>query len=171
MPSLLIIEDGSGVSGANSYASAAQARSFASLRGITLSATDSVVEILLIKGSDYLQAQEGRFKGKRVAASQALAWPRSNVYLFDSCVPLVISPQVLPQQLLDAQCQLAIEALTNDLQATGTGQETLSKQVETLSIKYSRVGIGTIQAQFNKVEAILEPLVANAGAVTQILRV
>ena len=48
----LVIEDGSRVAGANSYVTLAEARAFASARGVTLSAVDATLEPFVIKAFD-----------------------------------------------------------------------------------------------------------------------
>ena len=53
----LIVEDGSGLSGANSYASTAQADTYASDRGLTAWTGDTATkEAALIRATDYLEA-------------------------------------------------------------------------------------------------------------------
>ena len=84
----LTIEDGSGVADANSFVTVAEATAYAAARGLSLPATDAEKEQLLVKAADYLLSVEDRFKGERVAADQALSWPRSNVYLYGSLEPL-----------------------------------------------------------------------------------
>lgn len=59
----LVIEDGSIVTGANSYISVEEARTYASCRGVSLSEDDSVVEVQLIKANDYLQSLRCSYKG------------------------------------------------------------------------------------------------------------
>ena len=77
----LIVEDGSIVENANSYVSVDDARTFASLRGVTLPASDAEVEVLLIKATDFIEAQRLRFQGSKVNQDQALQWPRTGVYV------------------------------------------------------------------------------------------
>ena len=85
----LVIEDGTGISNATSYVTAAEARTYALARGVTLSATDSVVEIQLLKAMDYLQSLTQCYMGCKKwpptmgthEHEQALAWPRENVII------------------------------------------------------------------------------------------
>lgn len=158
----LIIEDGTGVANADSYASIAEARAYASARGITLSAVDADVEILLRRGADFIDSLEPQFKGDRVESDQALAWPRENVIVFADTEPLPSTE--IPALLLKAQCQLAVDAVSVDLQPTGTGRETIREKVEgAVEVEYAERGSGTLSPEPNKALAILGPLLQNEG--------
>lgn len=100
---MIIVEDGSGVVGANSYADITTARAFASNRGVQLSTVDSDVETLLTKAMDYLEALRAEYKGKKVLA--ATQWPRTGVYIDG----VLQSEKSIPIELVNAQCQLVLE--------------------------------------------------------------
>jgi hypothetical protein len=72
----IVVEDGTVVANANSYLSVADVPLFTLERGVTLSATDSVVEVQLVKAKDYINSREHHFVGARKSAAQTLAWPR-----------------------------------------------------------------------------------------------
>lgn len=165
----LTIEDGSGVVGANSYASVAEAQAFASARGVTLSATDSVVEALLIKASDYLESLEGRYKGDRTDPEQALAWPRSGVYLFES--ETEFSDAAIPALLLKAQCQLAVDAVSVALLPTSSGKEVIRKKVDVLETEYAPTGKAVDLPVLTAALAILEPLFKSGSSGLRTLRI
>lgn len=150
----LIIEDGTEVADANSYISVTDARTWAGARGITLSADDTVVEVLLIKAMDMLNTYRTRFKGTKSTETQALQWPRYLVYIDE----VLLADDVIPQELIDAQVQYAIEAQSNDLQSTGTGQETIREKVGPIETEFAPRGSSTLQAKFHKAEAFLAPL-------------
>lgn len=126
----LIIEDGSIVPNANSYASVANLDDYAALRGITLPNTDAAKEVLLIKAMDYIEAQESRFKGYRRTQEQSLSWPRTHVVLYYTERYALVNgyenirqgnywpDNKIPQTLVKAQCQLAVDVMTVDLQPT-----------------------------------------------------
>lgn len=104
MPILLIIEDGSGVANANSYATLAQTRQFATDRGISLPSVDDEIAAMLIKAVDYLESVECKYQGARTSIGQSLAWPRKNVTLNGVAFPA----NVIPKNLVNAQIQCAI---------------------------------------------------------------
>lgn len=68
----IVVEDGSGVTNANSYVSVADARIYASNRGVELPLDDDELAAMLIRSTDYLEAQACRFQGKPTSTTQAL---------------------------------------------------------------------------------------------------
>jgi len=158
----LVIEDGTPVPGANSYATVAQARDYASARGVTLSADDPTVEALLIEACDYLESLESRFKGSRTSPdSQDLAWPRTGVYLYGSKTMFAIDD--IPALLIKAQCQLAMDAVDIDLLPTGSGKEVVKEKVDVIEVEYSK-GQGSVALpELNAAMAILGPLLNGGG--------
>lgn len=157
----LTIETGAGIAGANSYATVAQAQAYAAARALTLPAGTPAVEALLIKAADFLESLEDQFKGSRVESDQALAWPRTDVYLFDSTD--MFGEDEIPVQLINAQCQLAFDGVANTLQPTGSGREVIRTKVDVIETEYAKRGSGTIQPDFNKAMAILAPLLDNSS--------
>src|SRR5687768_9190680 len=77
----LIVEDGTGLSTAESYISVANADSYHSVRGnTTWTGVDSLKEAALRRATTYIDGRYGaRFTGtRRLARDQALMWPRSD---------------------------------------------------------------------------------------------
>lgn len=107
--------------GANSYASEEDLLSFAELRGIEL---PEKLSPLLIKAMDYLEGLE--WVGSRVKPRQSLSWPRLNVVLDGHDLP----PGELPQQVITAQCMLAVEAIDGDLLASTREAAVKTERVE-----------------------------------------
>lgn len=152
----IIIEDGTQVANANSFVSVANARIYAVNRGVALPSSNDDLGIMLIKATDYLQAQANRFKGERVSADQALEWPRKCVYLYDALVP----SNVIPKSLISAQIELAMvinAGLT--LQPNFVpGDYVVKEKVGPIETQYSdplRVGI---ESKFTAVDALLSLL-------------
>lgn len=77
----LTVEDGTGVSGADSYISLTDARAYAVTRGIALAALDADAEVQLRRGFDYIETFGDRLKGEPVDAAQETTWPRVYVYV------------------------------------------------------------------------------------------
>jgi len=72
----LIIEDGTIVAGADSYATLAVLRAYALKRGVTLSAVDADLEVLAIKAMDYIGSFEDKFQSARTdPVNQLLSFP------------------------------------------------------------------------------------------------
>lgn len=98
----IVVEDGSIVTGANSYVSAADLAAYAAARGVTLTGTDSV---LLLKAMDYLESFDARFKGKRITRDQPLSWPRDGAVIEG----WEWGSTEIPRQVINAQLTLCIE--------------------------------------------------------------
>ncbi len=105
----LVLEDGTGLANANSYASEATLGTYADDRGLTLASGDA--EAALIRASQWLDSTyRSRFQGYRVRErAQALEWPRFSVY--DASGFLVDSDSV-PVEIVSATCEAAIRELT-----------------------------------------------------------
>lgn len=160
----LIIEDGTIIEGANSYATVAQARAYATARGLSLPTADGAVESALVLACDKLQSY--RYKGSQVSpATQPLVWPRSEVYFDGEDTPL--DAATIPACLISAQCQFAFEASGGtDLQPTGTGQEVILEKVDVIETHYQPRQSGTVQPEFNKAESILAPILQNGSGLS-----
>lgn len=156
----LIVEDGTGVAGAEAYATVAAYKAHCDGRGITYG-TDSVIEQCLRKGCDYITAVWGQsFKGVRVDGSQALDFPRYHVpkigvndgdYL----------PTEIPPQLPKANIELAIRAATTTLLEDMT-QAVKRERIEgAIDITYQD---GTSSYKnYPLVDAIVAPLLVGGG--------
>ena len=156
----LTIETGSGVAGANSFATVAEARAFASARGLSLPAPDASVEAALVLACDKVETY--RFKGSKVDPAQALQWPRADVYVEDGTEPL--ASNAIPAKIKSAQIQFAIEsAAGTDLQPTGTGQEVVREKVDVIETEFAPRGSGSVTPQFQKAEAYLAPFLYAGG--------
>jgi hypothetical protein len=75
----MTVEDGTGLSTANSYASVAEADAYHALRGHTAwTGTDPEKEAALIRATAYIDGEySSRWPGVRYTGEQALDWPRN----------------------------------------------------------------------------------------------
>lgn len=152
----LVQEDGSNVAGANTYALVVDLDGYATLRGIELPAGAADKEVLLIKAMDYVEAQEKRFKGMRKYVSQELAWPRYGVWVNGFLLP----SDKIPKQLIAAQCQLAVDVMTLDLQPNAA--------VDSRSVRKEKVG--PIETEYSDVNGWLYgPILAKAESLLDVL--
>jgi hypothetical protein len=152
----IVVEDGSGVANANSYVNVANARQYAENRGVELPADDNEVAAMLIQATDYLEAQECRYQGKRTSSTQALAWPRTGVVLHCDEVP----PNVIPQSLISAQVQLAMAINAGfDLQPNVSPQDYVTREkVGPIETEYADPLAVGIMPTFTAANALLAPL-------------
>lgn len=172
----LTIEDGTGVVGATSYVTLAEAKSYASARGLVFlgpdgvaTATDPQLEVLLVKAVDYLESRRARYKGAKVGGSGYLQWPRINAdgtaVVIDGTA-LAVPPAVgsIPVELKAAQCQLAFEIATVDPLPTTTGPAIRQETLDVISTTYAvSDNAGQVLPVLPKVEALLKPLYKNAS--------
>lgn len=154
----LTVEDGTLVSGANSFVSLANADAYFLDRhdDAWAAATDDAKERALILASDYMtQAWRLKWRGSLVNATQALAWPRSGVPVpdffdpFEKQVNIPVSFQdtywlgsdVVPNEIKEAQYLLARAqmddsgAVTNTLQGS-LGRMTKREKAGSLEVEY-----------------------------------
>ena len=108
---MIIVEDGTGLSTAESYITVAYADTYHSDRGETSwSGTDAAKEAALRRALAYLDGRYGpRFNGlRRLGREQALMWPR--VGASDS-EGWIIDSDVIPEELKRAQAEAALREL------------------------------------------------------------
>lgn len=144
-----VLEDGTGIAGANSYVSAAFADAYFADRGIVgWAGTDPVKEAALIRGTDYAEAlYKGRWIGDEpVEPDQGLSWPR----LFEGEV--LVAPDFragVPLGLQKAVCEYAVRALSGPLMpdplidATGFSVVTTKKKVGPIEKEFRAQGMSS----------------------------
>lgn len=129
----LIIEDGSGVPGAQSYVTAVEAKAYAAERQRDFPAVDAAVEALLLTAVDYLESLRARYQGAKTHPDQALQWPRSGVVIDGHPV----APDAIPEDLKHAQMQLALAGAAGvDLLPAGDGRVVQSEQIDVIRRSY-----------------------------------
>lgn len=155
----IVVEDGSLVSGANSYVTTAEITQFAENTGQStgLPTAESELAVLAYKAMQKIEAYRGRFKGIKRDDDQALQWPRYNVYIDQ----YIFDSDEIPQILKDAQCQFAIDANSNDLTPNTKGNRITEKKVGPINVKYASNVSSNVQPNFNKAMNLLQPLLNN----------
>lgn len=158
----LIIEDGSNVSGANSYCTLTEIREYALQRGVTLTLNDSKLEVYSFKAMDYLEGKGDEYKGLRSNSDQSLSWPRMDVVIEGVDFPV----DDIPQAVKNAQCRLCMDVSAGiDLLPTIEGGKFIVKEtIGALSTEYSQI-VGTKSLPtLNAVRSILKPVLKNGGS-------
>ena len=157
----LIIEDGTIVASANSYAAHSDLATYATLRGTTLTAVQADREALLIKAMDALQ--DRRWKGERVSIDQELAWPRTGVFRDGQLLPY----DEIPRELFYGQMALALAAIDIELMpvqpAQGKGPITEETVHGAVTVRYANAGKVLSVAAVADAEALLKVLERNSG--------
>jgi hypothetical protein len=174
----LTVEDGTIKAGAESYISASDATTFHSNRGNTAwTGTDAVKEAALRRAATYLDGHyRRRWKGQKVKpTTQAMEWPRVGVKLvdgdilyydvtpsfYDSELMGFLAIDAIPQRLKDAQCELALRALSGDLAADGESN-IIREKVDVLETEYSP-NAGKGAATYPVVDQLLSDLLKPLG--------
>ena len=184
MASSLVLEDGTGLPNASTYETAANVRLYATARGVQLAAEDApgdaLVDQMITKGMDYLEAMRDKFQGWRMYPDvQALQWPRDGVLAEDRGYDCGVrngyenlvagytyrNPAIIPKELKQALCALTLQVKKGvDLQPTQvSGQFVTFKKIGPIERHFSEaVGIYTLP-QMPLVEATLAPLLKYGG--------
>jgi len=105
----LVIESGSGVPGAESFATADELVTYAANFGKTIPAEPIQLEALLRRAA--LQMDAMPWKGSAASRDQSLSWPRANVKRNGWVLP----PDQIPPQIKAGQMALAAEIHADDL--------------------------------------------------------
>lgn len=157
----LIIETGAGVANADSYVEIAAADAYHLARGNTAwaSASNGNKEIALRNAGIYLDNQY-TFEGMKTAQENSMAWPRYGVIDRDG---YEISSDVIPTAVKNAQCELALRALSGALISdVAANSRVKSQTVDVISIVYE-----TWQSQQNSysiVDMLLRGLTVGSGS-------
>ena len=131
---MLIIEDGTGVAGADSYATAAELATRAAAYGWTVPADESAREVLLRRAAEAMNALS--WKGVRAGYGQALAWPRSDVVVDGEYLP----SDLIPAPIKYGQMALAAEIHADDIDPPETRRgAVLREKVDVLEVQYAEV--------------------------------
>ena len=104
----IIVEDGSGVAGANSYVSVADFAEWLDVMGYDV-LPDDKQEPYLLRAAQAMEVMH--WIGKRASDTQALAWPRTDVVMRSG--EILPSDQV-PAHIVTGQQQLAREMYAQD---------------------------------------------------------
>lgn len=126
----LIIEDGSIVSGANSFVTVDEVKDYADLRAMTIPLTTSKIEAAAILSMDYMKSKQ--YVGQAVSDIQPLPFPRLYLENYLSTV--------IPQDVKNAQIELIIASFTNTLIATDNTPNIKREKVGELETEYAGFG-------------------------------
>jgi hypothetical protein len=132
----LIIETGAGIANSNSYATDAELKAYADLRGLTVPSTQPEREALLVLAMDYIEGKRNQFKGVKTEYDQSLQWPRHSVYIDN----YLVDSDSIPVELKNAQIEAAILGNTTTLMQSGSIQNVSSESVGELSVSYFNGG-------------------------------
>jgi hypothetical protein len=134
----IIVEDGSGVTDANSYTSLADFRAYAELRGLTIPADDPAAEALLIRAADVMNGIKwlpGDSLEHKTYPDAYLAWPRTDVWLRGN----LLASDAVPREIVYGQMALAAEIMADDAAPpeTAVGPVILERVEGAVTVEYA----------------------------------
>ena len=119
----LVIENGQGLSNAESYVDVDYVDAYFLKRGLTQWASLTNREQLIIRAMDYIE-NNYTYQGAKLVSTQSLQFPR-----------LINGETVYPIALKNAVCELALKSNEEDLLAD-TDKTTIREKVGTLEVEY-----------------------------------
>lgn len=157
--SAVVVEDGTGIAGANSVVSEAEYIQYAANRGVTVAAGDAA-KIQLYSAMTYLETFRGQYVGTIVDPLQSLSWPRTDVVIAGYEFP----DNTIPAQLKNAQMQLALYAASGiDLNPAVSGSMVIREKVGPIETDYAQ-GVRTDgQPYFPLIDNMLADLLTIAS--------
>jgi hypothetical protein len=146
----LVVENGSGVAGADAYGRTSnvltEAAAYHKSRGneawLTIGG-DYQSEKLIRRGFDYMTGMyRGNWKGYRATSAQTSDWPRVDVYIDDSVsayqsIPNMFPINEIPQEVVNAQFELALMAMAGSL-APDIEPLVVREKVDVIEVEYDR---------------------------------
>ena len=121
--SVLVVEDGTGLSTANAFITVAEADAYFSHRHNSMwSGSSATKEAAIINGTLFVDRRYiGQWPGAKLVLDQALQWPRDD--------------GDVPQPVKDATCEAALRALSGDLVedvTTGVRSKNIANVISTV---------------------------------------
>lgn len=126
----LVVEDGTLVSGADSYVTLAEFKAWADKRGVTYG-TDEAVTQQIYRAMDYIESLN--FIGEKSDENQALQWPRDQVVIDG----YYIDSDEMPNELKVAVYESIKAELDGDSRMTASDRRTISEKVGELQVTYA----------------------------------
>ena len=129
---MLIVEDGSIVTGANTYVTLAEVKTYADARGLTYP-DDTQLEKNIILSTDYLQSL--CYQGMQVEPTvQPLKWPREDVWIYGVELPSDSIPNDLKNAQIEAALAQGSQSLLND--GSDTGENIKKEKTDMIETEY-----------------------------------
>lgn len=163
----LVVEDGTGLSTAESYVSVAAATARQAALGNTTWATLTTAEMeqALRRATVRMeQTYREQWKGNRHTVDQALSWPRNSVVV-DGFV--VVDADVVPTDVANACADLALKAAAADL-TPDLAQGVVREKVGPIETEYDR---GSPQAKrYRAIDMLLAPYLKGGSGMARLVR-
>jgi hypothetical protein len=157
----IITETGTASTASESLSSVSDATAYFLARGNAAwsALTNEVMEQCLRKATDYLEAvYSQRWAGTRTTSTQALSWPRYNVFVNGYVTP----SSTIPRAIVNACSELALKAAAGELLADTTQQKIRTK-VDVLEVEYDKYSPQS--PKFLMIESMLRPYLCNTSSI------
>jgi hypothetical protein len=156
----IVIEDGSGVEGANSFVSLDIVKAYMLSRGFISPASDDAIKAVIVKSCDYMLSKEKYFSGDRTSEEQPLVFPRINYKINGRAA----EDNTIPAYLKSAHCQVVLELLSgNDLLANFVSSNVKREKIGPIDTEYFS---SKTAARLPVVDALLKPLFKSSSLIT-----
>lgn len=155
----LVVEDGTGLSNANTYITVEEAKEYASQRGIDLG-SDDAISANLILSADYMETR-GPYKGKVINVDQALEFPRTDLEYRGQSISGV------PGNVKKAQAQLLLDIKSSGALLTSSRQYALKRRkLEGLEQEYAVGSYAAYspQAVHTIYDNLMSPFIVGGGS-------
>lgn len=161
----LIVEDGSGLATAESYISVADTDARHTALGNAAWTGDTATkEAALRRATQYMeQAYRTRWTGTRLLRDQALSWPRYGVEVDG----YYVESTIVPADVANACADLALRALTGDLNADQT-RGVLRKKIGPLETEYDPYS--SQSTRFRAIDMALAAYLTGSSASVRLVR-
>lgn len=151
----MIVEQGNGLSDANSYVSIVYADNYFSARGVEswFELDDEKKEILLVNATDYID-NVFKWKGIRGSRTQSLSFPRKHIFV-DGYEVIGV-----PTALINAVCECALlmKAGTEMYNVQEQNGTVVSESIGSISITYDNNGKPKDETLYDKINKRLRGL-------------
>lgn len=156
---MIVVEDGTGVVGANSFVTVAELRAYATARGIILPA-DPGCEPFLVTSFDFLFTVEPRMTGVRTYAVQEGPYPRTGSTEYG----VEVAANYIPKSLKKGQLQLALDASQGvPLVANDTAEPAVKREkIGPIDTEYFDGGVASEGASLTLAYSFLDPILTGS---------
>lgn len=155
----LVVEDGTGLANAESYASVAEFKTYhANIGNDVALITDTTIEQLLRRATQYMVAvYRQRWQGRRTLSTQALDFPRYDVVVDGYSV----LSNIVPLEVKNACCELALKANDGALMVD-VGQTVIREKVDVIEVEYDK--FSPVQTRYSQIDNLLYPFLSSANS-------
>lgn len=154
----LVKEDGTQVTGANTYVDDAEYVAYAASKGLSIGVDAPTREIELLVAMDFIDSHRKTFKGVKISGEQALQWPRSAVWI-DS---FPVDADEIPVELQNAQMEAAVAGAAGIAPLRTENTQNLQREkVDVIEVAYHNGGSWQ-SVRLDRVNVFLKALLRGA---------